>query len=189
MRASYMKARIAILNGASSVGKTSTAKSIQEFASKPYIHLQMDTFLAMQPARLDNHADGMLFQNIGTEQRPEIAISSGPALQKLMAGMRGAIFAMIEQGNNLIVDDVLWVQKDFDSYRGLLAEFDPKFILLDAPLDIIEERERLRGDRVLGLARWQFDRVRQLQSYDLVIDTSKSDAESCAKEIIAAFDL
>jgi len=184
-----MKPKIIILNGTSSVGKTSTAKAIQEFASKPYMHLQMDSFLAMLPRRLDNHADGLLFRNIGTEQKPEIAISSGPALEMLMAGMRGAVAAMAKQGNDLIVDDVLWDQKDFDEYRALLVEFDPRFVLLDAPLDIIEDRERSRGDRVLGLARWQFDRVRQLRRYDLVVETSKSDPETCAKEIIVAFDL
>ncbi len=184
-----MQTRIVILNGASSVGKTTTAKAIQEFASRPYMHVQMDSFLEMQPRRLDNHADGLLFRNIGSEQEPEIAVSSGPALQKLMAGMRHGVGAMAEQGNNLIVDDVLWDQKDFDAYRALLVEYDPKFVLLDAPLDIIESRERSRGDRVLGLARWQFDRVRQMRSYDLVVDTAKSDAVSCAKEIVVALDL
>lgn len=184
-----MKPKIIILNGVSSVGKTSTAKAIQEFASKPYMHLQMDSFLAMLPRRLDNHADGLLFENIGTEQKPEIAISSGPALEMLMAGMRGAVAAMVEQGNNLIVDDVLWDQKGFDEYGALLVGCDPKFVLLDAPLDIIEDRERSRGDRVLGLARWQFDRVRQLRGYDFVVETSKSDAEACAKEIIVNFNL
>ncbi|MEQ8742171.1 AAA family ATPase [Parasphingorhabdus sp.] len=184
-----MQTRIVILNGASSVGKTSTAKAIQEFASRPYMHLQMDSFLEMQPRRLDNHTDGLLFQNIGSEREPEIAVSSGPALQKLMAGMRGAVVAMVEHGNNLIVDDVFWDQKDLDEYRALLVEYDPKFVLLDAPLDIIESRERSRGDRVHGLARWQADRVRQIRDYDLLIDTSKSDAVYCAKQIVGAFDL
>lgn len=184
-----MQTRIVILNGASSVGKTSTAKAIQEFASRPYMHVQMDSFLEMQPRRLDNHADGLLFKNIGSEQEPEIAVSSGPALQRLMAGMRCAVVAMVEQDNNLIVDDVLWDQKDFDEYRTLLVEYDPKFVLLDAPLEIIESRERSRGDRMHGLARWQVDRVRQVRSYDLVVDSSKSDAVSCAKEIVGAFDL
>lgn len=184
-----MQARIVILNGASSVGKTSTAKAIQELASQSYMHLQMDSFLEMQPRRLDNHADGLLFQNIGSEQQPEMAVSSGPALQRLMAGMRGAVVAMLEQSNNLIVDDVFWEQKVFDEYCVLLEEFNSHFVLLDAPLDVIESRERSRGDRVHGLARWQWDRVRQIRSYDLVVDTSRSDAVACAKKIVAAFDL
>ena len=184
-----MQTRIVILNGASSVGKTSTAKAIQECASRPYMHMQMDSFLEMQPRRLDNHADGLLFENVGSEGKPEIAVSSGPLLQKLMAGMRGAVAAMAEHGNNLIVDDVLWDQKDFDEYRAVLVEYEPKFVLLDAPLDVIEGRERSRGDRVHGLARWQFNRVRQIQNDDLVVDTSTSDAVSCAKKIVAAFEL
>lgn len=184
-----MPARIIILNGSSSVGKTSTAKAIQQFASSAFMHLQMDSFLEMLPKRLDNHVDGLLFQNIGSDESPEIAVSSGPALQKLMSGMRGAVAAMASHDNNIVVDDVLWDQKDFDEYRDLLTEFDLKFVLLDAPLDVIEHRERSRGDRTLGLARWQFDRVRNYQNYDLIVDTLDSDVESCAKKIVAAFGL
>jgi chloramphenicol 3-O phosphotransferase len=43
---------------------------------------------------------------------------------------------------------------------------------LFAPLEVLEARERERGDRELGLARWQYDRVHQGVVYDLELDTA-----------------
>ena len=50
-------------------------------------------------------------------------------------------------------------------------------------------RERSRGDRVVGLARWQYDRVHRGMTYDLEIDTSAADPPACATIIKTAFDL
>jgi chloramphenicol 3-O phosphotransferase len=58
-----------------------------------------------------------------------------------------------------------------------------------APLAVLEERERLRKDRILGLARWQFDRVHQGIDYDLAVDTSVESPESCAVRIKLALKL
>jgi chloramphenicol 3-O phosphotransferase len=57
------------------------------------------------------------------------------------------------------------------------------------PLDVLEERERKRGDRDIGLARWLYDRVHQGIRYDLEIDTSFADPAKCAQQIRAAFGL
>ncbi|MFZ3005690.1 MAG: hypothetical protein WA047_05905, partial [Phenylobacterium sp.] len=37
--------------------------------------------------------------------------------------------------------------------------FETRFVGLLAPLEVLEAREVARGDRQIGLARWQFDRV------------------------------
>jgi len=58
-----------------------------------------------------------------------------------------------------------------------------------APLDVPEERERRRGDRDIGLARWLFDRVHRDISYDLEIDTSRASAMDCAAQIKLEFSL
>ena len=41
-------------------------------------------------------------------------------------------------------------------YRGLLASFHIAWVGIFAPLDVLEAREAGRGDRLIGLARWQF---------------------------------
>jgi chloramphenicol 3-O phosphotransferase len=74
-------------------------------------------------------------------------------------------------------------------YRDLLASFDLRFVGLFAPLDVLEARERQCGDRLIGLARWQFDRVHDGLSYDLEIDMTISSPMDCAHRIKAAFNL
>ena len=56
----------------------------------------------------------------------------------------------------------------------LLAAFEVFRVGVFAPLDILEARERQRGDRLIGLARWQFDRVHKDMKYDLEVDTSSA---------------
>jgi chloramphenicol 3-O phosphotransferase len=42
-------ARIVLLNGVGSVGKSSIAKALQAITSEPFLHVQMDAFLDMLP--------------------------------------------------------------------------------------------------------------------------------------------
>ncbi|GHD58475.1 hypothetical protein GCM10017083_41490 [Thalassobaculum fulvum] len=45
-----MAARIVLLNGAGSAGKSSIARALQAIAATPLLHMQMDAFLEMLPA-------------------------------------------------------------------------------------------------------------------------------------------
>jgi chloramphenicol 3-O phosphotransferase len=58
-----------------------------------------------------------------------------------------------------------------------------------APLNVLEERERQRGDRLIGLARWQYDRVHEGMTYDLEVDTASVSALECAELIRQKFRL
>jgi chloramphenicol 3-O phosphotransferase len=106
-----------------------------------------------------------------------------------MSGMRRAVAAMAEQGNCLVVDDVMLGGGEAEDYRRLLSGFDVHFVGLFAPLDVLEQRERDRGDRVLGLARWQYERAHQGMAYDLEIDTTRLSPSEAAETIRQAFDL
>ena len=54
---------------------------------------------------------------------------------------------------------------------------------------MLEAREQARGDRALGLARWQHERVHLGLDYDLEIDTATASPLDCARRIKAAFSL
>lgn len=184
-----MSARIVILNGVGSVGKGSTAKALQAIASVPFLHVSMDTFFDMLPEGMIGHPDGVVFEAAAREGELSVAIRTGPVMKRAMRGMRHAIAAMARQGNDLIVDDVMLGRGEGQEYRDLLASFEIRFVGLFAPLDVLEARERQRGDRLIGLARWQFDRVHDGVSYDLEIDTSTASPIDCARRIKAAFNL
>jgi len=105
------------------------------------------------------------------------------------AGPGKAIAAMAEHGNDLIVDEVMIGPDKAQEYRALLSRFDVRFVGLFAPLDVLETRERARGDRETGLARWQYHRVHRDMVYDLEIDTTTTTSLENARLIRGAFGL
>jgi chloramphenicol 3-O phosphotransferase len=183
------RAQIIILNGIGSVGKTTTAKALQAITAKPFLHIAMDTCLDMLPETMLSHADGLLFEATQENGKPVIAIRTGPVLQRAMRGMRHAIAAMAAQGNNLIVDEVMIQPSVVQEYRDLLRPFDLHLIGLFAPLDVLEARERARGDREAGLARGQYGRVHRDIVYDLEIDMAAATPAECARLIRDTFQL
>jgi chloramphenicol 3-O phosphotransferase len=50
-------------------------------------------------------------------------------------------------------------------------------------MKILEEREKERGDRVLGRARGLYDLVHSFSNYDVTVDTSKLSVEECIAKI------
>ena len=181
-------ARIVFLNGVGSAGKTSIARALQEIASQPLLYLAMDAFLDMLPQALLDHADGYRFETVIEDGRPSVVIHEGPIGRRLMRGMRRAIAALAAEGNDLIVDEVL-VDGDLGDYASLLAPFTVHLVGVLAPLEVIEARELARGDRLPGLARWQFDRVHSGMRYHLTVDTGSQTAMQCAALIKRTFGL
>nr|AIA15789.1 Chloramphenicol phosphotransferase-like protein [uncultured bacterium] len=182
-------AKVIVLNGVGSVGKSSTAKALQALAKAPLLHVSMDAFLEMLPAAMFGDADGLLFEPLVEDGKPSIAIRTGPVVARTLAGMRHAVAAMAGQGNDLIVDEVLIGEGEAAEYRTLLSGHDLRFVGLFAPLEVLEAREKARGDREIGLARWQFQRVHAGVDYDLTIDTLESSPEQSARRIAEAFGL
>jgi chloramphenicol 3-O phosphotransferase len=182
------RARIILLNGAGSAGKSSIAKALQAIAKEPFLHVQMDAFLDMLPEGYTNRPDGFIFNSVDGNGEPQIIIIPGPVGERAMRGMRHAIAALAREGNNLIVDDVI-LGNQMAEYAALLADFELLAVGVYAPLDVLEARERARGDRMIGLARWQFDRVHAGIVYDLEVDTSGATPMECAMRIKEKFRL
>ena len=181
--------RVILLNGVGSVGKTSTALALQQLVSTPFLHVSMDGFIGMMPPWMFGHPDGMVFGPTVKDGKRAMIVTTGLVMDKVMRGMRHAIRAMAEQGNHLIVDDIMIGKGEAQEYRALLSGLDLRIVGLFAPLDVLEARERARGDREIGLARWLFGSVHQDVAYDLEIDTSHTTPVENAKMICEAFSL
>jgi chloramphenicol 3-O phosphotransferase len=95
---------------------------------------------------------------------------------------------MARQGNNLIVDDVVF-NDEMAEYHELLSGFDLHLVGVMAPLAVLEAREATRADRLPGLARWQYHRVHKGIDYDLEVDTSQLTPLECARRIQEKFGL
>lgn len=181
-------ARIVLLNGVGSAGKGSIAKALQAIAAWPFLHVEMDAFLEMLPEASFGHPDGLTFETLLENDKPSVVIRTGPVAERAFRGMRHAVAALAAQGNNLIVDDVM-LGGEMAEYAALLAPFALFTVGVFAPLDVLEAREGQRGDRMVGLARWQFDRVHKDKVYDLEVDTSRATPQECAERIRQKFRL
>ena len=183
------RALVIVLNGVGSAGKSSTARALQEICARPLLHVAMDDFIGMMPERMFGHPDGLVFEAGEEDGNPVVQVGSGPVMKRAMSGMRHAIAAMAARGNDLIVDDVMFDAREAQEYRELLAGFDLRMVGLFASLEVLEQRERARGDREIGLARWQYKRVHQDMVYDLEIDTDAATAMQSAEMIRERFGL
>ncbi|MBL6851974.1 MAG: AAA family ATPase [Alphaproteobacteria bacterium] len=184
-----MTAKIILLNGVGSAGKSTLAKAIQAAARSVFLHVQMDTWLEMMPGRTLGTPDGLTFQTSERDEKPVITVLSGPAQERALRGMRHAVAAMAAQGCNMVVDEVLFGDVAWSEYHALLKPYAFHTVGVFAPLDVLEAREKSRGDRALGLARGQFDVVHRGRSYDFTVDTTAASADECALSIVRRFGL
>jgi len=76
--AGNMTARIVLLNGAGSVGKSSIAREIQAQARGIYSRAGGHV-LEMMPARTLNGPEGLRFETVEVEGKPVTHVHSGPA--------------------------------------------------------------------------------------------------------------
>jgi chloramphenicol 3-O phosphotransferase len=107
-------------------------------------------------------------------------IVSGEAGQRLAAGMRAAVAAAARAGNDVIADDVLLDRGWLAEWAGALAGLETLFVAVIVPLEVLEEREPQRGDRILGEARAQVEVVHAGLSYDLELDGTAGPERSAA---------
>lgn len=181
-------ARVVLLNGAGSAGKSSIARALQAIAATPLLHVQMDAFLDMLPAAYQDHPDTFAFERGEEGGRPSVAIRSGPVGVRLMRGMRRSVAALAAAGNDLVVDDVM-LGDEMADYDALLDGFRVFRVGVVVPLDVLEAREAARGDRLIGLARWQVGRVHAGRTYDLELDGAALTPEQAARAIKERFGL
>ena len=66
---------------------------------------------------------------------------------------------MATRGNNLIIDESLLDQESLKAYAHQLKAHTAYYIGIFCDLAVIQVREKLRGDRCIGLSNDQMDRV------------------------------
>ena len=83
----------------------------------------------------------------------------------------------------MIADHVLVEPAWLRDITGRLYELPAYLIGVRCPLDVLENREKLRKNRTLGQARLQYHLVHIPGIYDLEVDTSRFTPEECAAQI------
>lgn len=155
-----MAARIILLNGTSSAGKSTLVKALRPLLPQSFCYYASDQLA-------DAH-----FRPINEPARWE-----GRAA--FFAGFHRSIAAFAEAGLDLLVEHIVEQASWADELRALLRPFDTFWVGIRVPLDISEERERLRGNRAPGEAR-EHHRTHDHCMYDLEIENVGASATTAA---------
>ncbi len=167
-----MSAKIIFLNGPSSVGKSTLAHALQAALAEPFWHYSIDHLLAagvLPKARIDSG------------EFPWATLRSS-----YFEGFHRSIPALVEAGNNLIVEHIVETQEWMKRLLLLLGPLDVFFVGLHCPLTELERRERERGDRCIGDARADFSVTHTFGDYDFEVNTSDP-VDRNASAVVAAW--
>lgn len=180
---------IIFLNGASSSGKSTIVKALQYLLSDPWLHLGIDVFFNMIPAKYtlfgENADQGFSFIEKQENSKKYFEIMAGPFGEKFVNSCIKAC-GLMAKSHNLIIDEVVYDQAILSKYVSELSSETVYFINIYCSLDLIEEREIIRRCNSLPLARGQVDKINKLGiNYDLIIDSGKSLPFDCAKKILS----
>lgn len=165
--------KIIILNGASSAGKTTVANAIREISPEPFWHISFDQFVAAEMLPERHEAGPFAWWEV---TRPRV-----------FDALHGCVAAIAEAGNNVIVEHVFEFDRWIRDLAAILENLDVFLVGVHCPLEELERRERLRGDRKTGEGREHLRVVHSHGRYDFEIDTYVNSPEENARLIVDAW--
>lgn len=178
-------ARVVVLTGVSSAGKSSLAALMQARSDSDWLHVSLDQFISMVPNGRETSPEWFVVEDVSERSgHPQISFINGPRGARLMQSMRDFVTAAANRGLDVIVDDVC-TRIEVDDYRKQLSGHDLTIVRVDVTLDEVERREKARGDRMIGLARQQFGRIHEGIEYDLTVRNGDGELDACARAILA----
>jgi chloramphenicol 3-O phosphotransferase len=187
-RAPTMMGKLIVLNGGSSSGKTTLAQAFQDLAPECWMHLGIDLFwCAIPPGQLDLERVRPEYYTwdavIEADGREWFTVHPGPLLDKAMHARYRAIRAYLEDGMNVIADDVIWKR---EWLLDALRIFEAGKVWLVGIRVSDEEgarREMERGDRHAGWNRGSARAAHADIEYDFELDTTDSSVPALAREL------
>jgi chloramphenicol 3-O phosphotransferase len=170
-------ARLIIINGGSSSGKTGIVRCLQAVLAEPWLAFSVDDFVDALPAALEGSADGIV---IG----PDGEVSVGRAFRELDAAWIAGIVAMCRAGGRVIVDDVfLGGAGSQQRWRDAIGDVETLWVGVHCSLEVVTGREIARGDRAPGMAAKQALIVHEGVNYDVEVDSTHTESIDCARTI------
>jgi Chloramphenicol 3-O-phosphotransferase len=169
--------KIIYLNGPSSSGKTTLAHALQDALAEPYLLVGIDKIIDFMPGKINSWKEGVPSEGFswekGTDPTGHLVyhIRSGPFAKRIVRTLKDIALLLASQNYNLIIDDVAFGAIEVDEWKQVLKRYKVLYVGVVTPLEILEQRERARGDRFVGSARGQYFKVHENVAYDLEIDT------------------
>jgi len=174
-----MGARVVVLNGASSAGKTTLANSFRRAraaAGEFWFVIGIDDFLAKLPAEwttVGSTRGRRADEGIRFEAVPDgLRVTVGSVGRDLIRAYQATVRAVALAGLNVMVDEVVIDRLSWDDWTIALAGLDAVWVGVRCSADVAEERSKLRDDRFAGLARVQTITAHEHARYAFEIDTT-----------------
>ena len=172
--------RVIILNGPTSAGKSTIARSVQSQADDFWLCLGLDAIVAAADPRL-----------LAPESHRAVAIVDGrvqvgPDARRLVKALFAGVAAFARSGVNVVMDLIVLEAEWVDWWVAASDGIQTFWVGVAASPESIQQRERARGDRVPGMALAQSRVVHEYVYYDLVVDSNRDTPSECARKILSA---
>lgn len=170
---------VVLVNGPSSSGKSTLSAALQEALPGLWFHFGIDTLTHALPMRL------RVLPGRPHDTDPADLARVFPLM---VAEFQQFLGRVVDGGGRVIVDTVFQDgARDQEAWSAAFGDHAVLWVGLFAPLDVLEARERERGDRHPGLARLHESRVHVGVRYDLELRSDSSDVDSLAGVVLEAW--
>jgi len=186
------KTQIIYFNGPSSSGKTCLARALQKALEEPFLYVSIDTMVQMMPPSLNDWTgestpEGFSWKETRDEDGNTMQeLHMGPFAKKMSKSFKEVVVSLVRAGHSVLIDDVAVGKKEVDMWKEALKGFCGLYVGVTAPIEVLEQRERERPDRIEGSARAQYYRCHKDMTYDLLLDTDANTLEENVAKVISA---
>lgn len=182
--------QIIYINGPSSCGKSTLIKALQQDLKEPYLHIGVDRMIAMMPEKTNNWNGGPAplggFSWLSSKDEnghPMQELQMGPLAVQMNKTLKEMVLTLAKMGHFVIIDDISLSKGEIEQWQKTLKSFNTLWVGLKAPLALLEEREKQRGDRIIGSARYQFSKIPKDYPYDIEFDVSQTSLSHMVEKI------
>ncbi|MGW6574161.1 chloramphenicol phosphotransferase CPT [Streptomyces sp. NPDC054945] len=166
-----------ILNGGSSSGKSGIVRCLQSVLPDPWLAFGCDAFVDALPPAMREAEDGIDITADGT-------VSVGATFRALEVAWTQGIVTMARAGARIIIDDVfLGGASSQQRWREALGDVPVLWVGVRCDSAVAAGREIARGDRARGMAAAQAESVHRGVSYDIEVNTTRTESLECARII------
>ena len=155
-------ATVVVLDGTSSSGKTTIARAFQELAlPRVFLNFSIDSVLYALPPSVVSRLEAGL-----------------PAtLPPLVPAFYACVRELASLGHDLVIDHAITSASEAELLRSAVASHRTLYVAVECALDVLVERESARGNRRVGMAAAQYEKVHRWLEYDLRVDSCAMTAE------------
>jgi len=181
--------KIIHLNGASSSGKTSLSRMLQEILTENYLYIGIDTIISMMPYKCNDFSsisskEGFSYKKVQLPNNEKaVRIVTGEYGESVIYTFHKIIKTIVDNGNNLIIDNIANGVKEIKAWKQELLFHSFTSVGVRCSLPELKVREVSRGDRMYGSAAEHYYRIHKNVVYDIEVHTSKNSIIECAQQV------